>query len=64
MITLTVEGMTCSGCVKSVKQALAKVDPTALVEVDLGSGRVDVTSALPRPAIERAIEGAGYDVKH
>lgn len=62
MITLTVEGMTCMGCVKSVKNAVARTDPAAKVEVDLAEGRVEIDSAVPRESLVAAIEAAGYDV--
>ena len=64
MITLTVEGMTCMGCVASVKSALEKADPTAKVEVDLDSGRVDIDGALGEAAARDVIEGSGFDVKN
>lgn len=63
MISLTVEGMTCMGCVKSVKNAVTRTDPAATVEVDLPTGKVDIDSASPREALVAAIEDAGYDVK-
>ena len=63
MIAINVEGMTCMGCVKSVKNALAKADPEAKVEVDLESGRVEIDSAAARETLVAAIENAGYDVK-
>jgi copper chaperone len=63
MIAIDVEGMTCMGCVKSVKNALAKADPAATVDVNLETGRVEIESAAPRAALVEAIENAGYDVK-
>lgn len=63
MVTVTVEGMTCMGCVDSVKRALLKADPQAEVAIDLDSGRVDVEGALDRAALVEAIEATGFDVK-
>jgi copper chaperone len=63
MITLDVEGMTCQGCVNSVKAAVARVDPAARVTVDLAAGRVAIEATTPPAAFERAIEAAGYDVR-
>ncbi|MER2604946.1 MAG: heavy metal-associated domain-containing protein [Siculibacillus sp.] len=63
MITVTVEGMTCGGCVESVKRAVLKADPSADVAIDLDSGRVDVTGALDRAALTAVIEATGFDVK-
>lgn len=62
MITLTVEGMTCMGCVASVEKALKKLDPAARVEIDLASGRVEVDGAVDLDAAKDAIEASGFDV--
>lgn len=62
MITLTVEGMTCMGCVASVEKALKKLDPAARVEIDLASGRVEVDGAVDLGAAKDAIEASGFDV--
>ncbi|MDK9698035.1 MAG: cation transporter [Siculibacillus sp.] len=63
MITLEVEGMTCSGCVASVETALKKADPAAKVAVDLPSGRVEVDGSLSYEAAKDVIEATGFDVK-
>lgn len=62
MITLTVEGMTCMGCVASVEKALKKLDPAARVEIDLASGRVEVEGAVGLDAAKDAIEASGFEV--
>jgi len=63
MITLTVEGMTCQGCVASVETALKKADPAAKVAIDLESGRVDIDGALSFEAAKDVVEASGFDVK-
>ncbi|TBW37228.1 heavy-metal-associated domain-containing protein [Siculibacillus lacustris] len=63
MLTLDVDGMTCMGCVRSVKAALEKADPSAKVEIDLASGRVEIEGAIAAPAARQAIEAAGFDVR-
>jgi len=62
MLKLKVAGMTCGGCVNSVKTAVAAAAPGAKVSVDLKSGEVAIDAAAPRQAIVTAIEDAGYDV--
>ncbi len=62
MITLTVEGMTCQGCVRSVEGALKKADPDAAVTIDLASGRVDLDGKLDFAAAKSVIEASGFDV--
>ncbi|MDN0073408.1 heavy metal-associated domain-containing protein [Crenobacter sp. SG2303] len=62
-VELKVDGMTCGGCVASVKKALGAVSGVQSVEVDLASGRVAVEGeALDRQALDAAVEAAGFDV--
>lgn len=61
--TFKVEGMTCGHCANAVTQAVKTVDPQAEVQVDLGSGQVEVQSGGDRAAIARAIEEEGYTVQ-
>jgi copper chaperone len=61
--TYTVEGMTCGHCVSSVKEEVGEVPGVTAVEVDLGTGRVDVTGEeVSDDAVRRAVEEAGYQV--
>ncbi|MGE5027112.1 MAG: heavy-metal-associated domain-containing protein [Betaproteobacteria bacterium] len=64
-ITLTVKGMTCMGCVRSVKNVLEPIHGVAGVDVQLDNGRVaidfDPTIAGP-DQFKAAIQDAGYEV--
>lgn len=62
MYELRVDGMTCTGCVNSVKKAIQMVDKNADVEVDLITKIVSVKSAAEMETIKSAIDGAGYTV--
>lgn len=57
-----VAGMGCNSCVNAVKNAVATLDPAARVEVELASGKVEVTSQQPRTALAAVIADAGYEV--
>ena len=59
---LTVHGMTCQHCVRTITAALQGRDPDARVDVDLDAGTVSVEGRLSRDEIEAAIDGAGYTV--
>ncbi|MFD0891226.1 heavy-metal-associated domain-containing protein, partial [Streptosporangium algeriense] len=55
--TYTVTGMTCGHCVSSVKEEVGEVPGVTGVEVDLASGRVDVSGeGLDDAAVLAAIE--------
>ena len=59
----TVHGMTCSHCVLSVREEVSEVPGVRLVDVDLTSGRVTVTSEnISDEAIRDAVAEAGYEV--
>lgn len=64
-LNLNVTGMTCMGCVNSVKNLVSALPGVTAVQVDLASGRVEVTHDPARAdatAIRQAIEGGGYQV--
>ena len=60
MISLTINDMTCSGCVASITRVVKGLDPDATVNADLGTKRVDITSPLDTVAVIAAISNAGY----
>ena len=64
-LTLTVTGMSCMGCVNSVKSLVSALPGIASVQVDLASGRVEVAhdpAQSSRQAICQAIVEGGYGV--
>ena len=62
--TFTVEGMTCGHCVASVTEELSRLAGVTGVEVDLATGRVELSSDADVDAadIARAVDEAGYAV--
>lgn len=62
--TYTVTGMTCGHCVASVTEEISEIPGVTQVDVDLGSGRVEVTSDTPldRAAVAAAVDEAGYEL--
>lgn len=62
MITLTVKGMKCQGCVRSVKGALEALGTGAAIEIDLDQGKVEISADDGRDAYAAAIEDAGFEV--
>ena len=64
-IQLSIQGMTCNGCVNGVKSVLQKIPGVTSVEVSLEQNRATVTynptQAKPEQ-FKAAIEDAGYDV--
>ena len=57
-----VEGMTCGGCVNSVKKAIERIEGLT-ADVTLEDGRVVVHGEHDACAIEQAVEDAGFDFK-
>ena len=62
--TYMVRGMTCEHCVRSVTEEVSEVSGVTGVDVDLGSGRVTVSSEQPvdEAAVRAAVSEAGYQV--
>ncbi|WP_298788492.1 copper chaperone CopZ [uncultured Marinococcus sp.] len=63
--TLDVQGMTCGHCKMSVEGALNELDGVSAAEVNLKSGKVDVTfeeSKVKVETLKEAVEDQGYDV--
>jgi copper chaperone len=54
--------MTCGHCEKAVTHAVKQLDPQADVKIDRAVNRVEVTSALARDALAKAIAEEGYVV--
>lgn len=62
--TLKVNGMTCTGCVSSVKKVLAAIDGVESVEVSLEKAQATVVydAARATPAqFKTAVLDAGYE---
>jgi copper chaperone len=60
MIEMKLPAMSCGHCERAVRQACAKVDPTAKVEVDLNTKLVRIDSSKPPADFARELEEAGY----
>ncbi|WP_442765211.1 heavy-metal-associated domain-containing protein [Sulfurospirillum cavolei] len=64
-ITLTVKGMCCMGCVKSVKGVLEAINGVSKVDVDLASGKtiIEYDAPIDVSVFEKAIDEAGFEVE-
>lgn len=60
MIELTINDMTCGGCVASITRVVKGLDPNARVEADVGAKRVKISSVIKSEAVIAAISDAGY----
>jgi copper ion binding protein len=62
--TYTITGMTCGHCVSSVTEEISEIDGVQLVDVDLATGRVTVTSQEPLSTdiVRAAVTEAGYQL--
>lgn len=64
-ITLKVGGMTCMGCVGSVKRMLGQLPGVQAVEVDLASGQVRIGydgNLVEVATLKQTIAEGGYQV--
>ncbi|CAM3368098.1 heavy metal-associated domain-containing protein [Kibdelosporangium persicum] len=60
----TVKGMTCTGCMTKVTNAVTGLDGVNDVDVDISNGELTVLSETPVDAdrIRQAIKEVGYEV--
>jgi len=63
-LQLSIDGMHCGGCVARVTSTLKKLDGVEVLEVQVGSARVEFDAARTAPeAIAAAIEKIGFPTK-
>ena len=60
MIELTVNDMTCGGCVASITRVVKGLDANATVNADVASKRVKFESVINNESVIAAISDAGY----
>ncbi|WP_254546975.1 heavy-metal-associated domain-containing protein [Halomarina pelagica] len=60
-VTITVEGMSCSGCEQTVEDALRDVDGVTDVTVDRTTDSATVAGDADADALVRAVDEAGYE---
>ncbi|MBK6743533.1 MAG: heavy-metal-associated domain-containing protein [Hydrogenophilales bacterium] len=64
-LKLTVTGMSCMGCVNSVKNLLGALPGVGQIDIDLASGQVEVeysADQIQPTQLRLAIEDGGYGV--
>ena len=59
-VTLSITGMTCSGCASTVKRVVSRVPGVTRAEVDLASGRASVSGTARPEDLIAAVQAAGY----
>lgn len=62
-IFVRVEGMSCSHCVSTVKNAIIKVEGVTDIEIDLPSGKVYIQGDYDKNLIENAVMEVGFKFK-
>lgn len=59
----SVQGMTCSHCVASVREEVSEVSGVETVDVDLDTGRLTVAgTGFTDADVSSAVDEAGYEV--
>ena len=60
MIELTINDMTCGGCVASITRVVKGLDPNAMVDANVESRQVRINSQTDTEAVVAAIANAGF----
>jgi copper chaperone len=61
--TVTVTGMSCTGCESNVEEALESIPDLAVVDVDHTENTLTVDGDVDPDAIRAAIDEAGYEAQ-
>lgn len=64
-ITINIKGMTCMGCVRSVKNVLEPIAGVSGVDISLDKGQAVITfdpSKANLAKFQAAIQDAGYEI--
>ncbi|KGF72265.1 heavy metal transporter [Neosynechococcus sphagnicola sy1] len=61
-LQLIVDSLACAGCADSVRNAIQKLDATAIVAVDLKSKVVTVETQAMETAVKQAILESGHTI--
>ncbi len=59
-ISLTIQGMSCGGCVAAVERIVRNVDPAANIRVDLDAGAAQLQTQAPVEAVCAALDKGGF----
>jgi len=60
---LTIGGMSCQGCIAAVRAALEAVPGVSVVEVGIGSARIEATAPDASERALIALRDAGFDAR-
>ena len=60
-VVLSVTGMACQGCAKTVTRVLTGVAGVTSAKVELEAARATVEGTAPVDALIEAVKGAGFD---
>ncbi|RZF27962.1 copper chaperone [Paraburkholderia sp. UYCP14C] len=55
-----VADMACGGCASAISRAIANMDPTAKVQIDVATKTVKVESSMKQEQIGSVIKAAGF----
>jgi len=61
-LTLTVSGMSCTGCESNIESAVSELPGCEGVDADHEAGEVVVDGDVDEGAVTSAIEDSGYEV--
>ena len=62
-LRLTIGGMSCQHCVKTVRGLLEQLDGVEGLSVEVGSASFRLSASPGRPALEQILDEAGFELE-
>ena len=61
-LNLKIDGMGCEHCIKSVREALERINGVKVLDVKIGSAEVETENDSVLNEIREKLDDAGYDL--
>ena len=61
-LNLKIDGMGCEHCIKSVREALERINGVKVLDVKIGSAEVEAENDSVLNEIREKLDDAGYDL--
>lgn len=62
LVNIKIDGMGCSHCIGSVKEALSEIKELKIIDVKIGEATIEIEDEAILSQVREKLDDAGYDV--